>query len=396
MRVKKLSLFVFIDALGWDLLTRHAFLDDVLTTRAPLETILGYSSSCDPTFLTGKLPREHGHFTFYYYSPDTSPFRFYRVFSLLPKVISSRARARHYISKTMKRVHGYTGYFQLYNMPFRYLHLFDYAEKRDIWQPGGINGGHEIVFEQLRRAGVSMHVSDWNLKEGDRIQNFRRALEEQAPDFAFLYLGALDAVLHHYGTTSDKVAEMLQTYEMQLRALVDLARRSYEDVSMFVFSDHGMTDVTDTCGLMGRINRLGLRFGQDYAAAYDSTMARFWFLNDRARTTILKALAAENRGQVVTEAQLAEWGCDFTDRKYGHTFFLLRPGVLLIPSHMGERPVAGMHGYDPSHSTSTAAFLTNVEDVALPRRLDNLYDLMVEYGGGGPSALDYRYQEALK
>jgi hypothetical protein len=52
---KKLTLCVFIDALGWEVLQRHPFLDDILAVKAPLNTIFGYSSTCDPTILTASF-----------------------------------------------------------------------------------------------------------------------------------------------------------------------------------------------------------------------------------------------------------------------------------------------------------------------------------------------------
>ena len=58
MRAPELRLYCFIDALGWKLAEQHGFLQDLLVTRAPLGTLLGYSSTCDPSILTGKLPRE--------------------------------------------------------------------------------------------------------------------------------------------------------------------------------------------------------------------------------------------------------------------------------------------------------------------------------------------------
>ena len=69
----KLSLFVFIDAFGWRLLQEHSFLDDLLHTKVPVETVLGYSATCVPTILTGAWPRDHGHFAFFRYDPDASP-----------------------------------------------------------------------------------------------------------------------------------------------------------------------------------------------------------------------------------------------------------------------------------------------------------------------------------
>ena len=60
-----LSLFVFIDAFGWEIQKRFPFFEGLLPYRFPLDTIFGYSSTCIPTILTGKLPREHGHFSFF-------------------------------------------------------------------------------------------------------------------------------------------------------------------------------------------------------------------------------------------------------------------------------------------------------------------------------------------
>src|SRR5947209_16258995 len=95
----KLSLFVFIDAFGWELLQRNSFLDDVLQTKAPLGTIFGYSSTCDPTILTGKLPREHGHFSFFYHNPSGSPFRICRLLRFLPAFVTRRGRVRRLMSR---------------------------------------------------------------------------------------------------------------------------------------------------------------------------------------------------------------------------------------------------------------------------------------------------------
>jgi hypothetical protein len=372
---KGLSLFVFIDALGWELVRRHGFLDDLLPTRAPLETIFGYSSTCDPTILTGVLPRDHGHFAFFAYDPARSPFRWYRAFSVLPRALTSRGRVRHWISRVMRPVHGYTGYFQLYNMPFRYLRLFDYTEKRDLYGPGGINGGQPTLFDGLRERGTPFYLSDWRANDAASLAGLDEALASR-PVFAYLYLGGLDGVLHAHGTQSPEAAQKLAWYEAQLRSVLAQARRRYDETRLFVFSDHGMTDVADTCDLMARINALGLRFGVDYAAAYDSTMARFWFLQPGARERITAALDAEPRGRILSDAQLAAWGCDFPGRRYGELFYLLDPGVLLCPSFMGERPLAAMHGYAPDHKDSTAAFLASVPVDPMPRRLDGLYGLM--------------------
>jgi hypothetical protein len=110
---------------------------------------------------------------------------------------------------------------------------------------------------------------------------------------------------------------------------------------------------------------------------YDSTMARFWFPKNSAREKIIEVLEKEPRGQILSEARLREYGCDFADNTYGDLFFLMNPGVLLLPSFMGETSLAGMHGYAPEHQDSLAMLASNVVPEPMPQRLDDLYDLML-------------------
>ena len=383
----KLSLFVFIDAFGWELARKYSFLDEILTVKRPLGTIFGYSSTCDPTILTGKLPREHGHFSFFYHNPAASPFGICKLLRFLPRSITRRGRVRRVMSRIIRRYYGYTGYFQIYNMPFRYLPLFDYSEKRDIYQKGGINGGCPTIFDYLREHSIPFYLSDWRASEEWNLNALSQSLEKGTIQFAYLYLAAMDAVLHEFGSNSEHVVKKLQWYEKQLRTILAQARQHYSAVNLYIFSDHGMTDTIGTVDLMSRIGALDLKFGVDFNAVYDSTMARFWFFTDQARERIREALQSEPRGQILTADKLAEYGCDFPDTKYGELFFLLDPGQLLCPSFMGETSLAGMHGYDPGHKDSTALFASNVTTDPTPKRLDDLYALMLSAARGMTGAV---------
>jgi len=147
-------------------------------------------------------------------------------------------------------------------------------------------------------------------------------------------------------------------------------------VRLHVFSDHGMTDIDRTFDLMSIVEQLPLRFGIDYAAVYDSTMARFWFLRDGAEQMITETLGKLDCGAFMDSRKKHEWGVDFPDNRYGDAFFLLNPGTLLIPSHMGQRPLKGMHGYAIDHHASVAAYATSEAMSQEPKRLDDLYQIM--------------------
>lgn len=371
----RITLCVFIDAFGWELARRHPFLDDILTHRAPLQTVFGYSSTCDPTILTGKLPREHGHFTFFTYGPDQSPFTHYRYFQFLPASLMERGRVRAKLSQIMKRMHGITGYFQLYNMPFRYLHLFDYTEKKNFFERDGVNGGQSTFLDYFRDCGIPFSRPE-GYDEPAIFHEVTQAVENRSIAFAYLFLGKLDGILHANGTTSEKVSEHIAWYDREIRKLYRVAQERYDEVHLFVFSDHGMTDIRETCDLMTPIERLELDYGTDYVAVYDSTMARFWFLKDGAREAITTALREEPLGHIMSDEELARYGCDFPEHRYGELIFLMDPGVLICPSHMGVKPLAGMHGYTPEHKDSVASFMTNVDLPEMPHRLDGLHDII--------------------
>ena len=378
-RGERLNLCVFIDGFGWSFFKRHGLLTDVLTFRRPVETLLGYSSTCDPTILTGTMPNEHLHFSFYRYDPEARAFPVWmRWLSALPAKLTGRGRVRNLLSRWVKRWLGWTGYFELYAVPFERLRYLDYSEKRDIYEPGGILGGQKTLFDRLRQHGTPFFLSDWRASERSNIEALATSLQHETPALAYLFLGSLDGDLHRDGTDSAAGVARLRWYETEVRRLYELASGLYDEVRLNVFSDHGMCDVVETSDLKLRVESLGLEYGVDYAAVYDSTMARFWFLKESARPAILKELQGENRGRVLSEEDLRGYGLDFPQSRYGEVIFLIKPGVLLCPSDMGLKPIQGMHGYDPKHPDCVAMFASNEVPAQIPGRLDDLHDVLLE------------------
>ncbi len=380
MKKESVSLSIFIDALGWEILQAHNFLDEELIHKQDLRTIFGYSSTCDPTILTGALPRDHGHFSFYAYDPQNSPFRnspFIQLMRLIPKALSSRNRVRNIAGRIIKRRLKYTGYFNIYNMPFKLLPLFDYTEKKDLYQKGGINSGIDTIMDYARNNNVDFFLANWKASEEDNLKNLTLALADEKSNctYAYLYMASMDAILHQYGKNHQKVTEKIAWYEMQIRTLLAEARKHYKNVRLFIFSDHGMTDVHTDFNLIELIEKSGLRFGIDYAAVYDSTMARFWFLKPESEAPIRAILEQISLGHILPQETLEKWGVNFPQERFGQLFFLMDPGVLIVPSHMGERTIAGMHGYTPDDKDSTASFSSNVELETYPKGLEDLYTL---------------------
>lgn len=376
MKKPKLSLFIFIDAFGREIFLRHPFfLQELIRDQKKLGTILGYSSACDPSIISGKLPCEHLMWSSFYYDPENSPFKWTKILSVLPDSVFRRGRVRHYLSRLIKRVLGFTGYFQLYGVPFKYLPLFNYAEKKRIWEPGGLLRG-ETVFDELARRKVPHYVHDSAVSDEAKIARLTADIETQRIGFAYCSLGKLDALMHAVGTKDDKVTELIRWYDQQIRKLIATAEEHYEKVAWYVFTDHGMHDITEGYDLIADIRKTGLRWNRDYVAFYDSTMARFWFLNDTARQTITALLSSHPKGRILTDEELMHEGVLFPDGMYGELIFLINSGVQIVPSFMGVKKIKGMHGYHPQDEASAASICSNQELPAGLTKIHQIYHLM--------------------
>jgi len=264
-KTTELSMVIFIDALGWEVLRERNFLENELPYRRKLRSVFGFSSACVPSILTGLMPRDHKHWSFFYYSPKTSPFKPLRALGLLPSSIVNRGRVRNMISRLVKKIYGYTGYFQLYNVPFKYINLFDYCEKNDLFVPGGMNQGKNI-FDHLQQAGRTYHVSNWREPEEVNLEAVKTDMRKGEVSFALLYMASMDALLHMVGKESKQVDEKLKWYENEIRELLKVARQNYDNVRLFICSDHGMATVHTHTDLMSKVEALDLKFGSDYVA----------------------------------------------------------------------------------------------------------------------------------
>jgi len=129
--LNQVKIFLFSDALGYEIVQRYKFMPDEFPVRLPVRTQFGYSSTCVPTILTGEPPTRHGHFSFFYRPRGMkSPFSVFRRLHpfLHPSLVFDNHRIRHRMSVFLQRHLGFTGYFNLYRVPYARLPFFDYCE----------------------------------------------------------------------------------------------------------------------------------------------------------------------------------------------------------------------------------------------------------------------------
>ena len=372
----RLPLFIMVDACGWEIVRNDPFAKAFAPQRKRLDSVFGYSSTCVPSILSGRWPVEHRNWCYFVYDPENSPFRMLRHLRWLPAALTGRRIVRRLLTKLVKARLGFRGYFDLYNIPFRFISLFDFTEKKSPLQPGGMNAGANI-FDFLTEHGVPYFVTDPSLPEETNRDTLIAQIEAEKIDFAFQYWAGLDGLLHRVGNDSPEIPAKLRVYEEWITQVLAAAKGHYREVALYIFSDHGMANCDELLDLRAKIDVLGFKMGVDYAVVYDSTMARFWFLRDGVRTKIEAALQAVPEGRIVPDAELEAMHALFADRHFGELIFLVREGVLIVPSHMGERPIRAMHGYHPTDPQSYATLMTNQPSIpAEVTAIPHIFNLM--------------------
>ena len=360
MNDSPVKVFVFVDALGWKQVRKYRFLEDLLPHRRAVEMQFGYSCTAIPTILTGQPPAVHGHLAFYDYAPERSPFKGLRWLAALmhPKSFWRRGRVRHQLSKFVKRWCGFTGYFQLYSVPFERLPFLDYCEKSDLFVPGGIDGVPNLA-DAWTAAGIRWHISDWRKSERENFRVAEDLFRSGSVDRAFVYSAAFDALQHDHVGDDGALRPAVDRYADSVRGLAAALEAGGRPFELTVFSDHGMTPLRGTADVPAALAETGLEWGKDYACAVDSTMVRCWWLREGAEEKIRDALASFP-GHWLTDDDLRREGVWREDRKFGDAIFLGNPGIQFVPGDMGVKPLNGMHGYDPKDEDSLACWLSTV------------------------------------
>ncbi len=357
-----LNLFIMVDACGWKIIKDRPFLKHLAPHRRQLESVFGYSSTCVPSILSGRWPDEHRNWCYFVYDPKNSPFRKLKWLRWLPKTITSRRRFRTLLTRLVKKQFGFEGYFDLYNIPFEHIHLYDFTEKKSPLQPNGMNRGSNI-FDTLEEKEISYFVTDPQQSEEHNLKQLLKDLGSEKIEFAFQYWAGLDGLLHNVGNDSPEIDTKLALYEEWIAQVMVKAKKHYRDVRLTVFSDHGMANCDRHLNLKKQIDALGLDACKDYAVVYDSTMARFWFLRPGAREKISARLRTVEQGRILADDELKRYRAYFHDHYFGELIFLVEEGTLIVPSHMGERPIRAMHGYHPTDGQSDATLFSSHDDV---------------------------------
>lgn len=386
-----MDIHILVDGLGWEVSRDLAAFDFLDGARRPLETILGFSSAAIPTILTGRMPEGHGAWNLFQLDPERTDFPLLaKLGGLCPLVDRSRI-ARKLVLEANRLWTGFKGYYQAYEVPAGLLSRMRICERGNLYQAQG-EGPQENVFDGWNRAGESWISASWRdgVKTDEQVLAVARSkIARSHPRRVFVYLAGYDAFGHHNAGNPPAMRREAGRIAGLLREFLAHCRRLEPDSNMSVFSDHGMLPLEGTVDLRDALSRL--RGGKDrWTVVLDATMARFWWHGD-AKTCRLEVEDALRGlpGHFLTDFEQAFHQIRFGGA-YGEAIWLADPGIQIVPSHMASVPLGGMHGYDPSHPSMKASFLSTRPSDMAPEAIWEIRDWMEARLGevGHPSLLE--------
>lgn len=356
-----IHVFIYLTGAGWHILKEHGFLSKYCKHQFPVQSQLGCSHAVLSTALTGKTPVEHGHFSSYYFDESNTALE----------------TAQRFYAKVIGKKSGYLG---KYSVPMRNLNYLLQSNHHKIrLEPGCFSPLVSIVdlVHEKKIAHSIVNVS--STSPITALKNLRHRLKEKSVNFAFIQINEMDHLLHYYPHDFQKIDKRLHRYEKQIKKIISAGNAGNSNFNLTVLSGHGMTFAPQKINIKKKIDSLGMTYGYDYHAAYDPTMAFFWYQNNFSKSIILDKLSSFRHCKVLNAKEKKDFGIDFPDRRYGDTVVLAEPGFQISPNDIMSCPLPGMHGYDPNHPDSLGACFSTQKISPSPSHVKDFYNIMAGF-----------------
>ena len=297
-------------------------------------------------FWTGTYPETNNHFAKYEYHKEKDRFR-------LTNLLPNKLRILNY--NAIKYLKGHD-FFTTLSGEKKTRH-FQIAREHHFFHPGAF--GVKTLFDVLRENNRSFLFYQWpiiatkdhfRLKFYPKLDDSRIAekfieLARTQYDFYFVHLRDLDFLSHSKGPYAEATKEKLKIIDSSIEKI--MSNFSLESDNIFILSYFGMVEVKGTID----IQKMLPRFGRGYHYFIDSTIARFWFYDNRTRSEVFSILENISEGKLLSDEDKEKYRIRFKDSRHGEEFFVLRPGYIFSPCFFTSTPLKGAHCYDLSNST---------------------------------------------
>jgi predicted AlkP superfamily pyrophosphatase or phosphodiesterase len=168
-------------------------------------------------------------------------------------------------------------------------------------------------------------------------------------DLYLVHVGELDGLGHRYGPHPELFQDSLREIDAWVHGTFDSATKRKLALNLIIVSDHGMFDVKDTVDIERKLELIPLKVPEDYLYFLDSTIARFWFFNAKAKRLVEEILSTVPNGHILSQQEKEKLKIDFKlNNFYGELLFWVDKGYMIFPNFfqsITQDKTSGMHGY---------------------------------------------------
>lgn len=375
MSARPVVLATLVDAWRHDRCTREhtPYLASLAKAKGALKEPFGFNTG--PAMFAGVYPEVSNQIQKFWYEPELSPFGFTRwIPEFLTRLPRGSGRLDNWIfarAAANLRARGVTTEKHLVDyqgVPHRLKRFFNLVETKNHYESNCLSV--PTIFDVLRdnkRKFLWIGVPDHQLTVAANEADLAAAFEDQ--DLVFLHWSETDWLGHRFGPDSPEYAGKLREIDAALERVVARLKATGRPVRVVAFGDHGMAAVQGTVDVSATLDRLLVRCPKDFVYWLDSTAARFWFFNDRARAEITRVFQARPEGRFLDPEDRARYRLPRGDRRHWDACWMLEEGYVIHPDFFHtdpKSPMRGMHGYRPEAPDNQAAWLVGGDVVVNP------------------------------
>ncbi len=317
--------------------------EGVVSSLKPLFAFRGIET----TLFTGRWPDEHGIFAEMRYKTDS------RISDILFEAVIRLIDLTHH-DKIMKlsRVGGefiFRGTRSSLSpnlIPAPALKYFLGSQQRLIYD---LNGAKiPTIFDRLRENNIRFVYLTPSIINGDKgiVDRIEKMSRDDGIQFWYAKFTGFDREGHVHGPEPSMFKDKIALTELYIEKIIDMIG-GIDNINLLIIADHGMSRVYKYIDMLEGLKSInGISIYKDYIPFLDSTLARFWFLNNNARNKIVEYLNALDFGHIVTEKERNDLRIPSDRAQIGDLMFVIDEGYAIYPDFWsGTRKVKGMHGY---------------------------------------------------
>lgn len=210
-------------------------------------------------------------------------------------------------------------------------------------------GNIPTLFDVVRETGRTITFINTLINQGNDEKIAAKTIaylrQGKVSPLTYLKFSSLDLIGHRFGPESKITRERVRVIDGLIDEIIQEAK-GRDEITFLIFSDHGMTPVTEWIDVLKLLGKTGLKIGKDYLVFLDSTMARFWFNAQSAGNIIEMLLSDLKCGFLLSDDNLKKANLPVNKEEYGELIFALKEGAVISPDFFHKNTlVKGMHSY---------------------------------------------------